>query len=266
MNQETVRVLWNSIECSGYFRMGLSASDAYVRAKAGQFVMIRFCEGLSPFLRRPFSIHRLIHKDGSIQGFEILYKVVGKGTEKLSLCRKGERLDALGPLGNHFRLPGKSCRIFIAAGGIGVAPMYFLTESLLHQGRGLHECTVFIGGRSKDDLLCLNDFFSAGVETVHISTDDGSAGSCELVTGPLQRYIEKNRPDRIYACGPLPMLKSVADMAIPHQIPCQISVETVMACGMGACLGCAVRDKNDETRYLHACKDGPVFDVRKIDL
>ncbi len=264
MKQEIGKVLWNTIECSGYFRMGLAVSSAYADARPGQFVMIRFCDRMVPLLRRPFSIHRLIETEGGIRGFEILYKVVGQGTERLSECRKGDRLDILGPLGNFFRIPENARRFFIVAGGIGVAPMYFLTDWLRHKGIDLSECTVFIGGRSKDDLLCMNDFFSSGVHTVQIATDDGSAGNRELVTGPLERALRKSRPDMIFACGPLPMLKAVAGIAAEHGLPCQVSIETMMACGMGACLGCAVRKKEDSQKYLHACTDGPVFDAGHI--
>ncbi|MGE0082823.1 MAG: dihydroorotate dehydrogenase electron transfer subunit [Desulfococcaceae bacterium] len=264
MRQETAKVLWNTIECSGYFRMGLAASSVYAEAKPGQFVMIRPCDQIVPLLRRPFSIHRLIETDKGTGGFEILYRVVGEGTEKLSMCRKGERLDILGPLGNSFRIPENARGFFIVAGGIGVAPMYFLTDYLRRKGIDLSECRVFIGGRSKDDLLCMNDFFSSGVHTVHIATDDGSAGNRELVTGPLERALQKIRPDMIYACGPIPMLKAVAEISEKNSLPCQVSVETMMACGMGACLGCAVRKKDDSKKYLHACTDGPVFDAELI--
>jgi len=264
MKQETAKVLWNTIECSGYFRMGLAASPIYAEAKPGQFVMIRACEQMVPLLRRPFSIHRLIETESGIQGFEILYRVVGEGTEKLSLCRKGERLDVLGPLGNAFRIPENARSFFIVAGGIGVAPMYFLTDCLRRKGFDLSECSVFIGGRSKDDLLCMNDFFTAGVHTVQIATDDGSAGNQELVTGPLERALREKRPDMICGCGPIPMLKAVAEISQKHGLPCQVSIETVMACGMGACLGCAVRKKDDSRNYLHACTDGPVFDAGSI--
>ncbi|MEZ4528206.1 MAG: dihydroorotate dehydrogenase electron transfer subunit [Desulfobacterales bacterium] len=261
MKQEIGKVLWNTIECSGYFRMGLAASPAYADARPGQFVMIRFCDRMVPFLRRPFSIHRLIETEEGIGGFEILYKVVGDGTEKLSGCRKGDRLDILGPLGNSFRIPENAGHFFVVAGGIGVAPMYFLTDWLRRKGIELSDCRVFIGGRTKDDLLCTNDFFRSGVHTVQIATDDGSAGNRELVTGPLERALQEKRPDMIYACGPIPMLKAVAEISQKHCLPCQVSVETMMACGMGACLGCAMRKKDDSQKYFHACTDGPVFDA-----
>ena len=270
MIQQTVRVLWNSIECSsgecsGYFRMGLEC-DGYADAGPGQFVMVRSGDNINPLLRRPFSIHRLIREKDRVSGIELLYKIVGTGTQFLSSCGKGHNLDLLGPLGNSFSISPDFRRIFIVAGGIGVAPMFFLTSVLGETGVNLGECKVFIGGRSKDDLLCMNDFFNIGMETVHITTDDGSAGIHDRVTGPLESAIIEGRPDMIYACGPQPMLKNTAAIAEKYEVPCQISIETMMACGIGACLGCAVNNKNAEGKYLHACANGPVFNSGTVAL
>jgi len=265
MNQEHVRVLWNDIECSGYYRMGMTCHPAYGRAKPGQFVMVRVADRMDPLLRRPFSIHRLIVSDAeAVEGIEILYKVVGTGTAHLSTLKAGDGLNLLGPLGRHFSLPERTGHIFIVCGGIGVAPMYFLTETLKKKGVDISHCVVFIGGRSKDDLLCMNGFFTIGVQTVTITTDDGTAGERNVVTGPLERAILAGRPDIIYACGPLPMLRATSRMARQYEIPCEISIETMMGCGLGACLGCAVESSDDSGKYLHACIDGPVFNAFDI--
>ena len=266
MTQELVKVLWNTIECSGYYRMGIECPGIYSDAKPGQFVMIRLSKQSDPMLRRPFSIHRLIEKNGCVQGVEILYKVVGYGTQKLSEFVKGDGIELLGPLGNHFTIPRNSVPIFIVAGGIGVAPMYFLTSYLQQRGIDLSESMIFIGGRSKDDLLCMNDFLSLGMNTVHITTDDGSAGEKELITSPLEHFVQKKTPEIIYACGPTPMLKSVSNIAEKYNTACQISIETMMACGIGACMGCAVHSKENSEKYFHACTDGPVFDAKTIKL
>jgi dihydroorotate dehydrogenase electron transfer subunit len=266
MRQETVGVLWNTHECSGYYRMGLGGPLACVEAEPGQFVMVRLPEGTGPLLRRPFSIHRLIRSAGRVEGIELLYKVVGAGTRLLSRMERGDRLDVVGPLGRGFTVPEGMERAFLVAGGIGVAPMFFLGSTLQLRGVPPSACSVFIGGGSRDDLLCVNDFFTAGMQTLQLATEDGSAGERDRVTGPLARAVAARRPDRIYACGPLPMLTAVAEIARAADVPCEVSVESMMACGMGACLGCAVRDRNRPDRYLHACKDGPVFDARVIDL
>lgn len=265
MRQDRVRVLWNRIECSGYFRMGLTCHPDYARSKPGQFVMVRVTDRLNPLLRRPFSIHRLIRSEtGAVDGLEILYKVVGTGTERLAMCGKGDGLSLLGPLGHGFILPEKPGKLFVVAGGIGVAPMYFLTETLRGKGFDPANCIVFIGGRSKEDLLCMDDFFAIGVQTLNVTTDDGTAGEKELVTASLERAVRDRRPDLIYACGPLPMLRATSHIAKKYGIPCQISIETMMGCGMGACLGCAVAAADDPEKYLHACIDGPVFNASDI--
>jgi dihydroorotate dehydrogenase electron transfer subunit len=108
--------------------------------------------------------------------------------------------------------------------------------------------------------LCRNDFATLGL-TVHASTDDGSDGDQCLVTHPLEEAIESHSPDMIVACGPMEMLACVIGIVDKHRVPCQVSIETMMACGMGACLGCAVEGRDTSERYLHACLDGPVFDA-----
>ena len=266
MRQETVRVLWNTRECSGYFRMGLGGPAACADATPGQFVMVRLPEGAGPLLRRPFSIHRLVESAGRAAGIELLFKVVGAGTRLLSRLDRNDTLDVVGPLGRGFSVPEGMTRVFLVAGGIGVAPMFFLGSALRRRGVDPAECTVFIGGGSRDDLLCVNDFFAAGMRTLQLATEDGSAGERDRVTGPLARAVRAERPDRIYACGPLPMLRAVARIAEDAGVSCEISVESTMACGVGACLGCAVGDRLRPDRYLHACMDGPVFDTRRIDL
>jgi len=259
MYQEKVKVLWNSKVGPSYYRIGLTCHEGYSGATPGQFVMLRFPGQMTPFLRRPFSIHKLIPQKDRTLAIELLCKVVGEGTRKLSACKKGDMLDLLGPLGIGFSLSGHYQRVFIVAGGIGVAPMPFLASYLQTKGIDLSKCTVFIGGRSKDDLLCRDDFSRLGMK-IHFTTDDGSQGDQCLVTHPLDMASRKRRPDVIYACGPLEMLKCVIGIADNLSIPCQVSIETIMACGVGACLGCAVEKNETPVSYLHTCLDGPVFE------
>jgi dihydroorotate dehydrogenase electron transfer subunit len=227
--------------------------------------MVRFIDQIDPLLPRPFSIHRLIKKDGVASGIELLYKVVGKGTRALSLKQPGDYLDLTGPLGRGFTIPGKAGKIKIVAGGIGVAPMIFLVEYLKAQMRDPADIQVFLGGRSKADLLCLQEFSTLGVP-VHATTDDGSSGDHCLVTDPLDAAMAESKPDIIYACGPLEMLACIAGISDKHGVSCQVSIETMMACGMGACLGCAVARRNHADTYLHACMNGPVFDTQSIEI
>lgn len=263
MVQQRAQVLWNQRVSTAYYRIGLKCRAGLGRIKPGQFVMLRIAEGIDPLLRRPFSIHRPIITDGRIQGIEILYKVVGKGTSLLSQRKRGDRIDVLGPLGSAFLLPEKVQRVFIVAGGIGIAPMVFLAAHLLESGLDPGNLMVYLGGRTKEDLLCVAEFEEMKL-TVHTTTDDGSAGDQCLVTLPVESAAAGWRPELIYACGPLEMLKCVIDIAEAHSIECQVSIETRMACGMGACLGCAVAARDIPNHYYHACLDGPVFDTRSI--
>ena len=259
MQQEQVNVLWNEKVGPSYHRIGLTCHEQYSEAIPGQFVMIHFRDRTGPFLRRPFSIHRLISENGRTLGIELLCKIVGEGTKKLCMCRKGDVLDVLGPLGNGFSFSKKHRRIFMVAGGIGVAPMPFLASFILSRGVDASACTVFLGGRSEVDLLCEDDFLQRGIN-VYLTTDDGSTGEKCLVTHPMEIAAEKKRPDIIYACGPMAMLTCVISIAEKLKIPCQVSIETMMACGVGACLGCAVAGRDKPERYMHACVDGPVFE------
>jgi dihydroorotate dehydrogenase electron transfer subunit len=263
--QRRAQVVSNTPAGPGYFRIRVSCDPHYAEATPGQFVMVRLTGQIDPLLPRPFSIHRVIKKDGAASGIELLYKVVGKGTRALSLRQPGDDLDLTGPLGKGFTIPGKVGPIKIVAGGIGVAPMIFLVEYLQEQIRDRPDVQVFLGGRSKADLLCLPEFSTLGVP-VYTTTDDGSSGDHCLVTDPLDDAMAENKPDIIYACGPLEMLACVAGIADKHRVPCQVSIETMMACGMGACLGCAVVRRNHTDTYLHACLDGPVFDIKAIEI
>ncbi|RPH51635.1 MAG: dihydroorotate dehydrogenase electron transfer subunit [Desulfobacteraceae bacterium] len=259
MITEKVRILWNKHVGSSYYKIGLKCGYELIAAKPGQFVMLRFEERTLPLLRRPFSIHGIIEGEG----VEILYRVVGGFTGRLSEVKDGEWIDIMGPLGKGFFPPENSGGIFIVAGGIGVAPMLFLSKYILEKKMASSSgMRVFLGAGSKEDLLCRDDFSRLGLEVV-VTTDDGSDGEACLITNPVEAAVREKRPGIIYACGPPGMLKCLAGIAEKYEVPSQISMESVMACGIGACLGCAVEGK-DESRYLHVCVDGPVFDSRDI--
>lgn len=264
MRQAQATVLYNDAIGPAYYRLGL-AWPGGEPSEPGQFVMVQVAGRKEVLLRRPFSVSGLIRSEGKIAGIELLYKVVGTGTRLLSQCSPMADIDLLGPLGKGFDWKNFSGRNYLVAGGIGVAPLRFLAEHLSHMEKDLDQCRVFLGGRSREDLLCREDFQRLGL-AVSLTTDDGSLGDQCLVTHPLESAIQQNRPDRIYACGPSPMLACVAGIARKYNVPCQVSIETMMACGMGACLGCAVEARRDADRYMHACLDGPVFDVDRINL
>ena len=265
MFQHQAEILWNKQISSTCYKIGMSCPETYSMAKPGQFIMLRFAGQTDPLLRRPFSIHNLITSNGKTEGVELLYKVVGKATAILARQQPGKSVDLLGPLGTGFIIPRETRAIHVVAGGIGVAPMVFLATMLHRSQFDFSNCRVFIGGRTRDDLLCRDDFVQLGI-AVETTTDDGSAGDQCLVTHPLETAVDHRRPDLIVACGPMAMLACVIGIAEKHRIPCQVSIETMMACGMGACLGCAVAGRKSSDKYLHACLNGPVFDIRELKI
>ncbi len=260
----------SNIEVSpGYFRMKMTAPPAAGSAIPGQFIMVRVRDAIDPLLRRPFGIFDLgtfatAYTDcGTQTYFEILYRVVGKGTDMLSSLHQGDVLDILGPLGKGF-LPGDpSGEKILVGGGVGLAPLYYLAKEMVKTSR----VRLFAGGRTKEDILCITEFERLGVET-YVSTDDGTLGASGLVTEVLEKHLTAGIADKtIFACGPFPMLKATAEIAGRHDIPCQVSLEAYMACGVGACLGCVTKGRNHSNEtpdYRCVCKDGPVFDYREL--
>ncbi len=262
-------VISNAEVSPGYFRMRLTAPQEFAQAKPGQFVMVRVRDAVDPLLRRPFGIFDLGTFESEYPGawpqiyFEILYRVVGKGTAMLSTLHHGDHLDILGPLGTGFTPAGPDTETILVGGGVGLAPLYYLAKEVVKSGR----IRLFVGGKTQEDILCITEFERLGVET-YVATDDGTLGASGLVTEVMERHLKGDVPSKaIFACGPMPMLKAVAEIARREAIPCQVSLEAYMACGMGACLGCVVkgRDHGEHTPdYRCVCKDGPVFDFQEL--
>jgi len=254
----------SNVEVSpGYFRMRMTAPQEILSAAPGQFLMLRVVDAIDPLLRRPFGLFDVGSFTAEYAGCgaqwyaEILYKVVGKGTKLLSSLHHGDLLDLLAPLGKGFEAGPAGEEKIMVGGGIGLAPLYYLAKELVARGEKVR---LFAGGRNRDDILCITEFERLGVET-YVSTDDGTLGDRGLVTQVLERHLATGM--RIFACGPTPMLKAVAGLAQQHGVPCQVSMEAYMACGVGACLGCVMKGANhsEETPdYRCVCKDGPVFD------
>ena len=263
MHQETAKILWNTPAGASVYRIGLSCGADYDIADPGQFVTLRLPDELTPLLRRPFSIHRLIRENSQVAGVEILYKAVGGFTRKLSQTPVGSHIDILGPLGNGFTVSPDTRSAALVAGGIGVAPMVFLAEKLRDSGVPAENSVVCLGGRSAGDILCAGDFQSLDLET-RLASEDGSIGEKALVTQVLENWLKENQPDIIYACGPMPMLAAIAQIAAQRGLACEVSIETIMACGVGACLGCAIKDTAHKDGYGHVCIDGPVFKSDRV--
>lgn len=265
MIQQPATVLWNQPVGPACFRLGLACPRGYAAAVPGQFVMLQSGSELTPLLRRPFSIFGVIGTTSHPEGIEVLYKALGRGTHQMAQWTPGRTVDLLGPLGRGFSVAPEARRIYLAAGGMGVAPIRFLAVHLLANGLDATCMHLFLGGRSQEDLLCRDEFRSLGI-SVTVTTDDGTAGQQCLITDPLAEAVTQAPPDLLCACGPHGMLQCVAGIAAQHRVPCQVSLETMMACGMGACLGCAVPAADPQAGYRHVCVDGPVFKVGQVDL
>ena len=221
-------------------------------AVPGQFVHIRAC-GFT--LRRPISICGINKEKGTLR---IVFEVRGEGTAKIAELNKGDLIDMLAPLGHGFTLDDSFRKVVLVGGGIGTPPMLPLAQFYGERASAIS------GFRNAQAVILQEDFRNTGAETI-LCTDDGSAGIHGFVTTPLSEILEKGGVDAVYACGPMPMLKNVAAACKEKGVFCQISLEERMACGIGACLGCACRtQRNDEEYFAHVCKDGPVFNAEEV--
>lgn len=242
--------------------MGFCSPSIAQEAKPGQFVHIRCGESPFPLLRRPFSIHRV-----GREKVEILYRVVGWGTRLLSEKKEGGKIDVLGPLGRDFFIPEDNSRIILVAGGIGIAPLYFLTRWLRERKKEEVEIELFWGGKKKEELFLLDDFERLGVE-LHLATEDGSLGFrgkiSELFWGTFKKFKSLEKTS-FYGCGPRGMFKEIASGLEKENIFFQVSLEEWMGCGLGVCRGCVVRvRKNKGKIYQRVCKEGPVFNLKEV--
>lgn len=243
----------------GSFVLRLSGCEALVAAKPGQFVMLRGEWGRDPLLPRAFSILRL----GAGGSAEILVKAVGRGTRLLEQVKVGAPLHVLGPLGRPFPAPSAARSDLLVAGGVGLAPLLWHAE--VAHASGL-TTELFYGARTSADLVLLDEIARAGCR-VHLATEDGSRGTHGRVTLALEERLRIGTPGEnphVLTCGPNPMMRAVVDIARAHAIPCLVSVEGEMACGVGACLGCAVPLVSGDRAFGYACVDGPVFDAQGI--
>jgi dihydroorotate dehydrogenase electron transfer subunit len=230
------------------FLLRFTSSNIAASARPGQFVNVLVAEtGKGPLLRRPFSIARVEDVD-----VEILFSVVGTGTDILSQKRPGETLDVLGPLGQPFRVDADYDTALIVAGGIGVAPFSFLTADLLKRNKRIE---TFIGCRNAKQII------ASHLQNIHLATDDGSKGFHGTVVQLLEPFLNQKNLGKvkIFACGPTAMLKALSEHANQKNICCEVSLEGHMACGVGLCQGCPVERTGSGAKYALVCKDGPTF-------
>lgn len=218
----------------------------------GQFVEIRVDNSNMVFLRRPVSVHDVDYQNNELS---LLIQVVGQGTRKLSELKVGDTLNIIVPLGNSFTFPSeKQKELFLIGGGVGIAPLLYLGRILCDKK---YKVNFLLGGKTKQELVRLASFEKYG--KVYLTTEDGSTGEKGFVT--QHSVLTKHKIDKIYTCGPTPMMKAVANYAQKNNIDCEASLENKMACGIGACLCCVTETKEG---HKCVCSEGPVFNTNDL--
>ncbi|HBR14075.1 MAG TPA: hypothetical protein DD723_00830 [Candidatus Omnitrophica bacterium] len=251
--QNNFKVISNEKLCPRFYRLCLDAKSIVKEIKPGQFIHIRVSDGLEPFFRRPFSVYR------AQKYVEIFYEPVGPGTKMLATKKKGDVLDVLGPVGNPFHMPPPGTKqVVMVAGGIGVAPFLILSDAL-KKAKNL-ELVLLYGGRTKDHVWPMKEFKQNGCK-VFVATDDGGVGVKGRVSALFSKINTDPRTTFIYTCGPHAMMHAVQDFAKKHHIQGEAACEEVMACALGACLGCSIKTTKG---FKTVCYDGPIFDLQEV--
>jgi dihydroorotate dehydrogenase electron transfer subunit len=252
------------------YRIRLRCPDLARAIRPGQFIMIRMPHSSDPLLGRPFALYdTVLHDAGQPIALDVVYLVVGNVTGLLANRKAGDKVDVWGPLGNGFPALSELDHVGLVAGGIGQTPfLAYIRELLGSRGyggraaqRAVQRATLYYGVRSADFLAGVDDFRAAGAQ-VHLATDDGTSGFKGFVTQLLE---QKEKPQHLIGCGPGPMMKALAQLAHGWNVPCHLSLETPMACGIGICFSCVTKVKTPDTLtgwdYKRVCIDGPVFDA-----
>lgn len=267
--QENVRLARDT------YRLRVACPPIAERIVPGQFVMLRLAGVDDPLLGRPLALYdTVLDQQGRPVGIDAVYLVLGKLTSRLTRTLPGQEVEIWGPLGNGYAIAAAE-HLVMVAGGIGQTPFVALAREALGQksyGRppgSVSRVTLCYGVRARAYLAGLDDFASAGA-AIRLSTDDGSEGHHGLVTDLLRRLLSDERERRgcrVVCCGPEPMMAAVAELTAEFNVPCEVSLETPMACGIGICFSCVarVRDDHGGWDYRRTCVEGPVFDARKID-
>ncbi len=249
------QVLKNEPAQPGIYEMTIAAPEIAEQAMPGQFVMVRpIYRSFEPFLNRPFGISDIDTVKGTIN---ILYIVVGKGTDLMSEMQQGDDVFLIGPVGNGFTMVSKGKRAALVAGGMGIAPLLPLAKTLQEKG-----ITAYgLMGASKGAALVGTDNWQENGVQVQIATDDGSAGQKGFVTALLEDLLSKEKIDFIYCCGPTPMMARTVEIAEKYGVPIEVSLEKRMGCGIGVCMGCICKLKQADgsVKQYRVCYDGPVF-------
>ena len=275
---QVVTVVENRQVADETWRLRFRCPAIASKIKPGQFVMLKLNDLNDPLIGRPLAMYDLQQdENGNVTDIDVIYLVKGNLTTRLVRFHPGQQLDVWGPLGNGF-VPVTTRHLIMVAGGIGQTPFLSLAREYLgtyDYGRNCpraDQVTFCYGAQHAGRLACVQDFEQLGVHT-RICTDDGSAGFHGLVTEVLEQAMDEDRENhgdaqgvQIVCCGPEPMMQAVAEVAQQHSVPCQVSLETPMACGIGICFSCVTRCKEPDGTwdYKRTCVDGPVFDSEKI--
>jgi dihydroorotate dehydrogenase electron transfer subunit len=246
-----------------YHSLTLVAPEIAEVARPGQFVEVATPEGRETLLRRPFSIHQASRRGGWAGTIEIVFDVVGPGTAWLSEAGPHAVLDVIGPLGRPFALPRERTSCLLVGGGYGAAPLYFLAEEL--RGRR-HGVGIVVGARTHERVFKPIEGKRLA-DAMWVTTEDGSMGDQGRVTDVLADAVRRTGAKVVYACGPNPMLRAVAEACVGHQVACQVAVEEMMACGLGVCWTCAVPLIGADGHgwwNVRACVEGPVFNGARV--
>jgi len=238
------------------YLLGLK-TDKKLKLIPGQFFMVRVKDGLDPFLARPLAWFNYLERKNLI---ELVYQVVGRGTSVLSERKAGENITILGPLGKGFDLKKVSGKTMLVGGGVGIPGLWNFCRRFSEK-RGC-DLTLVWGAKTKN-LFFLRSRIPKGIRFIPV-TEDGSLGRKGLATDIVLEIIEQDgKPDSLFGCGPKAMLKKLAEICRAHRIPGEVLFEERMACGVGACLGCAVPASGGG--YLRCCQEGPAFGFEEID-
>ena len=248
---EDLKIIGNKRLNKDIFILELSGNSKIPEMKPGQFAQVKIEGSPETFLRRPFSIHDVDYDNNT---FKLLIQIAGKGTETLSKLNKGDSLNLIYPLGNSFSLPEKNKRSLLVGGGCGVAPLLFLAKNLKSNG---YTPDILLGYRNINRIIEYKDFSQTG--KVFLTTEDGSKGEKGFVTD--HSVLSANSYDMIYCCGPVSMMQAVAGYCKKNRISCEVSLENLMGCGIGACLCFAVETIKGN---VCTCTDGPVFNINEL--
>jgi len=255
------KIIFNRELAGKHYHLRLILEEPFLKPRPGQFFLIRLNDRLDPLLGRPFSVYDCHHQGRML---DFVYRVVGRGTGLFSKLKKGGELSLLGPLGRPFNIFPEAKTLVLIGGVMGAAALNYLLKEYTKGPAGARSICYYLGAKTAREIIG-----KAVIERrcqVMLTTDDGSKGRRGLITDLLEENLESLAAQGavFYACGPRGMLRRLFELISPYKVSCQVSLEERMACGLGACLGCAVEARGEDDLYRRVCCDGPVFEIGEI--